>query len=109
MSNQQASSPQVAELHPYAGLLQELEELRNELKELEQLFAPSLQQVNPLHLESAINLVHYLGMRRRDMRPLQERLAAAGLSSLGRMESHVLANLECHHRPVACRVGEESA
>ncbi len=93
MSNQQASPPQVAELHPYAGLLQELEELRNELKALEQLFAPSLQQVNPFHLESAINLVHYLGIRRRDMRPLQQRLAAAGLSSLGRMESHVLANL----------------
>ena len=93
MTIQRNSSPRVSDLHPYGGLLHELEELRNELKQLEQLFAPSLQQVNPIHLSSAINLVHYLGIRRRDMRPLQERLAAAGLSSLGRMESHVLANL----------------
>lgn len=105
MKNQQISSPQAANLHPYAELLSELEGLHSELKELEKLSAPSLQQVNPLHQGSAINLVHYLGIRRRDMRPLQERLAAAGLSSLGRMESHVLANLDAIIDLLRCALG----
>ena len=86
MIKQQSESCNSGESHPYASLLHELEELKSELKELEQLFAPTLQQVNPLHLADAVNLVHYLGLRRRDMRSLQKRLAAAGLSSLGRME-----------------------
>ena len=43
----------------------------------------------PKHQLSARNLAHYLGLRRRDMRRLQLRLAAAGLSSLGRSEGHV--------------------
>jgi pyruvate kinase len=45
------------------------------------------------HSASMQNLARYLAMRRVDLRPLQERLANAGLSSLGRSESHVLANL----------------
>ncbi|MDM7922569.1 MAG: pyruvate kinase [Pyrinomonadaceae bacterium] len=44
--------------------------------------------------ESARNLLHYLALRRRDVRPLQLRLAGLGLSSLGRTESHVLANID---------------
>jgi len=40
------------------------------------------------------NLTHYLVFRRHDHRRLQERLAQLGLSSLGRAETHVLANLD---------------
>lgn len=43
--------------------------------------------------KSMVNLAHYLWLRRHDLRPLQERLAQAGLSSLGRCEPHVLANV----------------
>ena len=43
---------------------------------------------------SAVNLAHYLSLRRIDLRPLQARLAACGLSSLGRGEAHVLVNLD---------------
>ena len=106
MSKQQSSSRKPKELHPYASLLSELDALRSELKALEQSSATTLQQANPLHLASAINLIHYLGMRRRDMRPLQERLAAAGLSSLGRMESHVLANLNAIIDLLRCALGK---
>ena len=38
-------------------------------------------------------LLHYLALRRRDIRPLQEKLALLGLSSLGRCESRALADL----------------
>lgn len=50
--------------------------------------------VHPLHRDSALNLLHYLALRRRDLRPLQLRLAAMGLSSLGRAESNVLASVD---------------
>lgn len=40
------------------------------------------------------NLAHYLVLRRHDIRPLQRRLMAAGLSSLGRLESRVLPTLD---------------
>ncbi len=43
---------------------------------------------------SARNLVHYLAMRQTDVRPLQDELAALGLSSLARVESYALAALE---------------
>lgn len=109
MSKQQSSSHKSEELHPYAGLLHELEELRSELKKLEQQSAAILQHVNPLHLASTVNLIHYLGLRRRDMRSLQERLAAAGLSSLGRMESHVFANLSAIIDLLSCALGKNSA
>ncbi|MGA8146319.1 MAG: pyruvate kinase, partial [Gallionellaceae bacterium] len=93
MTKRQSSSRKSGELHLYASLLHEVEELCSELKEFEKSSAATLQHVNPIHQTSAINLVHYLGLRRRDMRPLQERLAAVGLSSLGRMESHVFTQL----------------
>jgi pyruvate kinase len=43
---------------------------------------------------SATNLAHYLSLRQHDLRPLQERLAGLGLSSLGRGEAHILDNLD---------------
>jgi pyruvate kinase len=44
-------------------------------------------------MKSSVNLAHYLALRELDLRPLQEKLAEAGLSSLGRAESHVFATL----------------
>ena len=43
---------------------------------------------------SARNLLHYLALRRHDLRHAQPMLAARGLSSLGRTESHVRHGLE---------------
>jgi pyruvate kinase len=40
------------------------------------------------------NLAHYLALRHRDIRDLQRRLMAEGLSSLGRLESRVLPTLD---------------
>jgi pyruvate kinase len=109
MSKQQLISLRPDELHPYANLLNELEDLHSELKGFEQSHEVTLQDINPLHLASAINLVHYLGLRRRDVRSLQERLAAVGLSSLGRMESHVFANLNAIIDLLRYALGKNSA
>ena len=53
-----------------------------------------LDEVHANYRNSARNLLHYLALRRRDLRPLQLRLAALGLSSLGRAESHALAAVD---------------
>jgi len=44
--------------------------------------------------KSAVNLAHYLALRQFDLRHLQDRLAQAGLSSLGRAEASVLSTLD---------------
>ena len=43
---------------------------------------------------AALNMAHYLALRKRDIRPIQEALTPWGLSSLGRSEGRVLANLD---------------
>lgn len=53
-----------------------------------------LARTPPSGRRSIENLLNYIVMRREDLRPLQARLAAAGLSSLGRGEPHVLANVD---------------
>jgi len=108
MTKHQSGSNKTEGQHPYASLLHELEALRNELKELEHLTSAELKKVGLFHRASATNLVHYLGLRRRDMRPLQERLAATGLSSLGRMESHVQTNLNAIIDLLRCALGKIS-
>lgn len=50
--------------------------------------------IDPAHTASAINLAHYLAMRRFDLRALQVRLARLGVSSLGRAEPHALASVD---------------
>jgi pyruvate kinase len=52
-----------------------------------------LKDIQPANRESARNLVHYLALRRHDVRDLQKQLAQNGISSLGRSESHVMSNL----------------
>jgi pyruvate kinase len=42
---------------------------------------------------SAVNLAHYLALRRHDLRPLQRELRDLSLSSLGRLEGHVADTL----------------
>lgn len=43
---------------------------------------------------SALNLAHYLALRRQDLRGMQQKLMVRGLSTLGRSEGHVIATLD---------------
>jgi hypothetical protein len=45
-----------------------------------------------------LNLCHYIALREQDLTDLQYRLAAQGLSSLGRSESHVTEALDALER-----------
>ena len=71
-----------------------VDELRRAALAAEQEFAAELDAAAPSMRESACNLVHYLAVRRHDVRELQDELARLGLSSLGRMEAHVMASLQ---------------
>ncbi len=75
-------------------LIEQLSTLRNSLLSHERDLEPRIGRVHRSYRMSAVNLVHYLAMRRHDIRVLQDELAALGLSSLGRSECHVMATLE---------------
>lgn len=76
------------------SLIGQLQKLRHSMHAREAAMQAELSRVSPKYRESARNLVHYLALRVHDLRPVQEQLAWLGLSSLGRSESHVLANLD---------------
>ena len=76
------------------ALITQIDALHEEAMALEQRFTPALEQVHPNFRKSARNLLHYLSLRKHDMRLLQESLSQLGLSSLGRAEGHVLASLQ---------------
>ena len=71
------------------ALALELEELMEYVTASEAELAPLVASVHPENLPSARNLVHYLALRRRDIRDLQERLARAGVEVLEARISHL--------------------
>lgn len=75
-------------------LIDDLSDIRSEMLTLEATVLADQFDLHESHIESAKNLLHYLALRRHDLRAIQETLAAQGLSSLGRAESHVRANVE---------------
>jgi pyruvate kinase len=75
-------------------LIKRLSEIRLALAESESAFDTRVDRIDPTYLKSARNLAHYIALRHRDIRPLQEELAQLGLSSLGRAEAHVMATLD---------------
>jgi pyruvate kinase len=75
------------------ALLEELEQLRAEMQDREAEAAELLRGLSGSRRDSAANLAHYLALRSRDVRGLQDELACRGLSSLGRSEACVLASL----------------
>ncbi len=76
------------------ALIEELWSLRHAMVEQADRLEPWLAGLDPDRVPSAINFAHYLALRQSDLRPLQERLAWLGVSSLGRAETHVLASVD---------------
>lgn len=57
---------------------------------------------------SAQNLAYYLALRRRDIRDIQSELTPWGLSSLGRLESRTLNNLDAVLTSLSAIAGKDS-
>lgn len=98
VSPEPALTEDTASHDPHRGrcldLIASLTTLRQCIVGLEPAYAADLERVHPEHQASARNLVHYLAMRRVDLRAVQSQLAELGLSSLGHAESHVLASVD---------------
>lgn len=80
-----------AELHE---LIRELLVVHASMLDLEERGTVRVEKLHPSYRKSARNLLHYLALRQHDIRALQPRLAALGLSSLGRAEASVLGRVE---------------
>jgi len=75
-------------------LYKDLVDLRQEILTLEHDHQRTLSQLPARSQDNARNLLHYLAVRRRDLRKLQAGLSTLGLSSLGRSEADVLATID---------------
>jgi pyruvate kinase len=95
-----ASSPMNASPKSLSAQHAEMEDVRREMMALRDALVASTRSpertagIHASYVDSARNLTHYLMLRQRDLRTLQERLSRLGLSSLGRAESHVLCTVD---------------
>lgn len=90
--NAEAEAP-MADRTDIGALSEQLEQITNRAEKLEARFADALAKIHPEYHESARNLVHYVALRRVDIRELQEQLEYLGLSSLGRAEKDVMSTI----------------
>ncbi len=87
-------------------LIRRLGDMRNEmLRFASDCRGAALGEIDPAYARSAENLLHYLALRRHDLREIQSELAELGLSSLGRSESHVMTTIESVLKTL-CRVAD---
>ncbi len=75
-------------------LTEEIEDLLKLVRKSEVQSAALLEEIHPNYRESARNLVQYRALRSVDIRDLQKKLGALGLSRIARAECHVLASLK---------------
>ena len=100
---QNANHPQLQEL------IQKLNLLRSEMLELETSGLVGCADVHPEHRASAKNLMHYLALRRHDIRRLQSQLATLDLSSLGRTEPHEMSSFNAMGNLLGGLTGSDEA
>jgi pyruvate kinase len=93
-TNNKRKKANVVDKAEFKFLIEQLWSLRKSMQEQELVLAPWLVGVDSNYSASARNFAHYLALRHADRRPLQESLDQIGVSSLGRAESDVLANLD---------------
>lgn len=86
-------------------LLAAVHSLREQMLGLEARMSGELAGLSADRRDSARNLLHYVALRRNDLRALQPALAELGVSSLGRCEGHVLATVEAVARALAALTG----
>ncbi|MGO9606500.1 MAG: pyruvate kinase [Candidatus Binataceae bacterium] len=88
------SDPHRAPTDSFEALIARLAEIRSSLIEHEADSRERVARIHPTYRKSAHNLLHYVALRRHDIRMLQDDLATLGLSSLGRTESHVMSTVD---------------
>lgn len=74
-------------------LIQDIENIILTAKADERKNKAVLKAVDSNYKKSARNLIHYLALRRYDIRKIQKQLGNLGMSRLARAESHIMASL----------------
>ena len=80
--------------HMLDGMSRALTDLRSEMLDAETLPFGGLADLPEESQPSARNLLHYLALRRHDLRNLQQKLESLGLSTLEGAESRALENVD---------------
>lgn len=96
-----------SEIEEVGSLLEDLKRLRDTVTKDALGHENHLEDIDQDHELSARNLLHYLSLRQHDIRPLQQKLALLGLSSLGRAESCVLPTLNAVIRVLVAILGQQ--
>ena len=89
-----------------ADVIAEVGALRESLVAAEAERGDEILLVHLAHRRSAANLIHYVELRRSDIRALQTKLSMLGLSSLGRSEPYVMATVDAVLVALAGLAGE---
>jgi len=89
-----------------ADVIAEVSALREALVAAEAERGEEIRLVHSAHRRSAANLIHYVELRRNDIRGLQTKLSMLGLSSLGRSERCVMATVDAVLAALAGLAGE---
>ncbi|WP_298288677.1 pyruvate kinase [Thiomonas sp.] len=84
----------MSSLSDASALREAIARLRDAALAFEQAHAARIATLSAPRQVSARNLLHYIAVRQTDLRPLQLQLAQLGLSSLGSLETHVVAALD---------------
>ena len=80
--------------HLLSQLRNSVERIYQSQKTAEQKAEQIIAGVHPGQKQSITNLIHYLALRREDLRTIQDDLHAEGLSSLASSESHILRQVQ---------------
>lgn len=87
-------------------LAAQLDALLVDLQQAEQDRRAAIDAVAPEHLLGAANLVHYVALRKRDLRDLQNDLLDIGATSLATTEADVRAKVRAARNVVGALAGE---
>lgn len=91
-----------------APLRTAVERIYKNLQAAEQQTQSAIAGVHPRQRRSAANLMHYLALRRENLRPLQDQLHDAGLSSLASSEGHILRQVQAVLQRLGTTLPEEA-
>ncbi len=81
------------DVHTNETVAEQLIEIGKEMIQAEDLYGDMLSTLHPNFRRSGTNLLHYLILRSKEIREMQEYLHAVGLSSLTNSESHTLSQV----------------
>lgn len=74
-------------------LIDQVDQILDSLEEAERFARSQLEIVHPDYRKSARNLIHYIALRRFDLRSTQKKLRNLGMSRLANAQGHVKASL----------------